>query len=113
MFYTYNQNNSGGKFRFVENRISHFVIIEAADGAEADERAQEIGIYFNGCADGRDCKCCGDRWYPSYDEGTEKPSVYGRPITESPLKIMTKRMVKNPKGFVHYKNGVVEPFGVD
>ena len=26
--------------------------------------AQQNGVYFNGVADGVDCDCCGDRWYP-------------------------------------------------
>ena len=31
---------------------------------DANDIAQGNGIYFNGVADGIDCDCCGDRWYP-------------------------------------------------
>lgn len=75
MFYTYNQNNSGGHFAYDEkDGISHYVIIEATDPDHANARARKIGLYFGG--DG-DCSCCGDRWNEasSYD-GHETPQIY-------------------------------------
>lgn len=30
-----------------------------------EHKAQGIGIYFDGCADNKDCECCGDRWWKS------------------------------------------------
>ena len=30
---------------------------------EADVVAESIGIYFDGVSAGKDCACCGDRWY--------------------------------------------------
>lgn len=85
MYYTFNQNNSGGSFRFDETHgITHFVIIEANSVSEACERAESIGIYFNGCEDGRDCDCCGDRWSTPWNEdGSEYPEVYGKNPRES------------------------------
>ena len=66
----------------VDERVSDYVLIQARNGAHADERAEEIGIYFNGVDDGMDCECCGDRWYPTKyadNKGDETPRVYNRP----------------------------------
>ena len=79
MFYTYRQNNSGGSFIGAMN-----VIVEADSAKEADEIAQENGVYFNGVSLGMDCGCCGDRWYPAWDDdGTEQPEIYGGIVEES------------------------------
>jgi len=60
-FFTYRQNNSGGSF--VENEhVNIFVIIEADSAKQADNKAKSIDIYFDGCENGTDCHCCGDRW---------------------------------------------------
>lgn len=87
-FYTYNQNNSGGSFTFDEQAgITHYVIVQAEDLDFAKFRAEKIGLYFNGCSSGRDCSCCGDRWYqPWSDDGTDSPEIYGSPVekTEKP-----------------------------
>jgi hypothetical protein len=65
VYWEFDQNNSGGSF--VENEeLAHRVIIEAYSSEEACSKATEIGIYFNGCDEGMDCPCCGDRWYPPY-----------------------------------------------
>ena len=73
-FYTFSQNNSGGRFRGPE-----YVIIEAGNAGEANRIAvEDADIYFDGCYKGIDCDCCGDRWHPAYeDEGTETPEIYG------------------------------------
>lgn len=76
-FWTFRQNNSGGSFDQNET-VSTFVIMEALDADDANCRAREIGIYFNGVEDGIDCDCCGDRWYPAYEEGFKNPEVYGK-----------------------------------
>jgi hypothetical protein len=81
MFFTYYQNNSGGSFVG-----PHFVIIEADSNSEADyiaENHPDSPIYFDGCENERDCECCGDRWYRTYDDGTEKPEIYGNTDLES------------------------------
>lgn len=63
-FYEFDQNNSGGSFDIDPAKgIGPSVYIEATDTAHANARAEELGIYFNGVADGRDCACCGDRWH--------------------------------------------------
>jgi hypothetical protein len=62
MYYKYTQNNSGGSF-ITNDKVAETVIIEAHSPLEANAIAEEIGIYFDGCATGEDCSCCGDRWY--------------------------------------------------
>lgn len=92
-WYTFIQNNSYGRFHYKpEEGIGYAVIVEATSAAHANERAEQIGLYFNGIRDGRDCACCGDRWYTVYtDAGEEFPMIYNtkvRPIKEGekPLK---------------------------
>lgn len=62
MFYGYNQNNSGGNFEVDEN-VCHRLYIEADNADDAYFIAQSKGVYFDGVQGGRDCPCCGDRWY--------------------------------------------------
>ena len=77
-FYCYNQNNSGGSF-ILDESVSHFVIIEAYSAKEANAKAEDVGIYFDGCSTGQDCRCCGDRWYaPWSDNGDATPMIYAK-----------------------------------
>jgi hypothetical protein len=69
-WYEYRQNNSGGHFAY-SDWVSNFVLIEASSVAKANSKAESIGIYFNGCAEGIDCDCCGDRWDEEYEAMTE------------------------------------------
>lgn len=73
-FYNFSQNNSGGNF-IDDNTISVNVLIEALDYKDANDRAENKGIYFNGCEDDRDCPCCGDRWCPK-SPYSEKINTY-------------------------------------
>lgn len=74
MFFEFRQNNSGGRFTFDAARgISVSVWVEADSKDEAVLKAEELGIYFDGVSEGRDCDCCGDRWYRPWDEGQEDP----------------------------------------
>lgn len=84
MFYTFSQNNSGGFFKR-DDSVREYVIIEADSAEQANERAEAVGIYFNGCATGSDCTCCGDRWSEQWDDedGTEMPSIYGTSVYET------------------------------
>ena len=55
MFYLFDQNNSGGNFHHdSSNGIGYRVIIEADSADQANEIAENIGIYFNGCYDDRE-----------------------------------------------------------
>ena len=58
MYYHYRQNNSGGSF-IVNSDVTVNVIIEADSADDANEKAKDIGIYFNGVDEGIDCPCCG------------------------------------------------------
>lgn len=65
-FFRFRQNNSGGSF--VQNdKVDVTVFVEAEDADAANERAESIGLYFDGCRVGRDCSCCGDRWYRAWE----------------------------------------------
>lgn len=103
-FYPYSQNNSGGSFSNSETKgISEYVIIEALNAEHANTRAEEIGLYFDGCDDGRDCSCCGDRWYKTDEsDGCDVPSIYGKPVAN-----MEKSHYKT-NCFVHYLDGNFE-----
>ena len=63
IFYHFHQNNSGG---FLVGPACE-VFIEANTAAEANAIALENGLYFDGCAKGMDCDCCGDRWYEAFE----------------------------------------------
>jgi hypothetical protein len=82
MFFTFDQNNSGG----VHKPPAIYVIVEAKDHEDANNRAEEHSLYFNGCDSDIDCSCCGDRWYRQWssEKGDDVPSVYGEPLTDSP-----------------------------
>ena len=60
-FYEFCQNNSGGFF-MVDDKVCHRLFIEAKTFADAVDKAEELGCYWNGVEEGIDCECCGDRW---------------------------------------------------
>lgn len=104
-FFTFDQNNSGGKFDvYLEEGISETVIIEAADYTQANDRAEEIGLYFDGCENGFDCECCGDRWSRAWgdDEGYDIPTLYGEDVYEA------KSGWYRDVVFIHYLDGKIE-----
>jgi hypothetical protein len=106
MFYEYGQNNSGG--RFIEPALH--VIIEADSTEEADSIAESKGLYFNGCEDGRDCDCCGDRWSPSWSKGDAEPMIYGKPASEYKDDWGFAKADKVPVVAIYYKDGREEVF---
>lgn len=110
MFYTFRQNNSFGRHDVdLKAGIALYVIVEAENADDANDRAQQIGVYFDGCERERDCPCCGDRWHPaSDDDAANVPSVYGAPITDPPA--FHSMSWTHPEGFVHYADGRVEAF---
>lgn len=116
MWFEFSQNNSGGSFD-IEPRygIGPRVWIEAENSDAACDRAENLGIYFNGCDSGQDCPCCGDRWYrPWREDGEDRPSVdlqydfnwhnevYVHPL-EGPFVVVN----------VDNYNQVLAPFGTD
>lgn len=71
-WYTFDQNNSGGFMVHDPDRgIGAEVHIQAPDIPSAMYRATEIGLYFHGVTRGRDCSCCGNRWYADWLEGMD------------------------------------------
>lgn len=58
-WYEFSQNNSGGEF-VVDSLVCHRVYVQAYSAAEANEKAEGLGIYFHGLGD---CECCGRRWH--------------------------------------------------
>ena len=77
MFFTFTQNNSGGSFI----GPAHYVVVEAPSAHVANALVIAHGLYFNGCEEGYDCECCGDRWHSVDDsDGTKYPQVYGEGI---------------------------------
>ena len=87
-FFIFDQNNSYGVFD-VNSKVSYHVIVEADTASDANDKAESIGIYFDGDddddADGADCPCCGPRWYMAYGEGKELPMHYSTVITNDML----------------------------
>jgi hypothetical protein len=63
-YFTYDQNNSGGSFSDYL-----WVIVEAPSSPVADSLACDFGpCYFDGCDEGMDCDCCGDRWHRAWSD---------------------------------------------
>lgn len=113
-FYEYRQNNSGGGFDFDGNAgISVHVIIEADSASEANDKAEEIGLYFDGEGD---CPCCGDRWYPASDwrRGEDRPTIYSTPIEDYDFygRLTFKWISDGPEAYVHFKDGLVQAYGL-
>lgn len=103
MFFTYNQNNSGGKWRYdAAAGISHFVIIEATSAAAANAEAESIGLYFDGAGD---CSCCGNRWDRiDSGDGKDAPMIYAQPVAEY-KPFLDIKWIDGFEAFVHYADG--------
>ena len=71
MFHTLRQNNSGGFF----TEPAVIVVVRADSEEEAYAIAERNGVYFDGCSTGKDCECCGDRWYRYTDETETLPEL--------------------------------------
>jgi len=109
-WYNFRQNNSGGSFTIM-NKVDVNVIVQAHSAHEANILAEEIGIYFDGCLDGLDCGCCGDRWSTTYESGgTDKPSIYGKSVGKySKTEVTTKN--SGEWGFDKNQGVKIYPYG--
>lgn len=114
--YEYGQNNSGGHHH-VDKTVSVLVYVEAKDAEEADRAAQyKAGIYFNGCDEGNDCPCCGDRWYEAYSPLSKKRVMFNLEVPSYTSKFKYnvgeyyQRWVKpgDPFCYIYYLNGDIE-----
>ncbi len=94
-FFHFDQNNSFGNFK---GPAKH-VVVEAENATDANVRAEELGLYFDGVHTGSDCPCCGDRWYRLWvsEEGDDVPKVYGAAVVFD--------FVGDPYVLVLYANG--------
>jgi len=73
MWYEFDQSNPGGSF---DSSMPRLILVEANNSDEANDRAESVGVYFDGADYGRDCSCCGDRWSRSWQgEGKETPTL--------------------------------------
>ena len=110
MFYRFDQNNSGGKFQN-DDMVTLHVIVEADSVKQANTRAEEIGLYFDGVDRGLDCACCGDRWSRQWpdDDGFERPTLYGYDPQDYKEGFAAKGA---PYCRVYYKDGSVKTYRV-
>jgi hypothetical protein len=106
-FYEWKQNNSGGVF-FVNENLSNRVVIEADTYEQAEAKAFDFGIYYEGCRDGRDCDCCGDRWYEGH-ELTES-CLEGKTLDEYLQWMADQYGWEDPDIIVHYADGTKKTF---
>lgn len=109
MFFAFHQNNSGGSFQ-CDDEVTEFVIIEAKNADHANSTAEFIGIYFDGCEQGIDCSCCGDRWYRTSDyQGTDQPLIYDKHPYEYKSMFIGKGY---EYCYVYYLDGIRDVFKV-
>lgn len=94
-FFEFHQNNSGGHF-WVTEEIGHRTFIQAKSPAEANEKALQIGIYFDGVSSGADCECCGNRFSEIWENDTG--------CLESEIKFSTYASTGDTM-VIHYANG--------
>lgn len=93
-FYTYRQNNSGGSWL----GPAKYVIVEGVDAEDANKRAQEKGLYFDGAGD---CSCCGSRWSEAHEsDGESEPKIY-----DEPAKSYTEECFSNETARIFYADG--------
>src|SRR5690606_3861210 len=84
-------NNSGGSFDYdPEQGITHYVYVEANNYREANARARDIGLYFDGSGD---CNCCGYRW----DDAGDWTDPETPPEPEAPFEIDELAVVRRNK----------------
>jgi hypothetical protein len=98
-FFIWNQNNSGGHF-VVDDNLTWRVVIEADTYKQAEYKALNLGIYYNGCDDGRDCSCCGDRWYNGSELDTENQT-----LVEYLQEYADEYGWESPSVIIHYADG--------
>ena len=98
-FFMWSQNDSGGRFH-VNDNLTWRVVIEADSYQQAEAKAFDLGVYYNGVEEGHDCDCCGDRWY----EGSEL-DVEGGPMLEHLQEYADEYGWESPSVIIHYADG--------
>jgi hypothetical protein len=113
-FYNFDQNNTGGSF-VVDNDLCHRLYIEAESADEATAIAEAMGVYFDGCDDGTDCECCGDRWYRLWtNDGITLPYKFGNETFDT-IEDYVQHIVDGwgwtmPDARIFYKDGTRKEF---
>lgn len=104
-FYTYLQEKTNGYFITNEQKgIGKVVIIEETSAERANNKAEQINLYFNGVELGIDSPYYGDRWYRCNEwNGEKEPMVNG-------LCVNDYRDTFKYDGYIHYINGTIENF---
>lgn len=109
LFWTFSQNNSGGRFytSLKDGIAAGGIIVEAESEDDAIARAESLGLYWNGADDdGPDCPCCGSRWSTPWDEGYPVPTVYGKALALFPYSEETEMSLHMWGTYVvHYMDG--------
>lgn len=102
LFYTFDQNNSGGYFDVdKENGIGHYIIIEAYSSDQANDIHERL-IENQSSS----CGCCGSRWYSCWEnDGQEMPMIYGEPVWQ---KVYNSWVASDPLAYIHYLDGRIE-----
>lgn len=104
MYFVFRQNNSGGGY--IGNKfISKITIIEADSPQQANERAQDIGIYFemdSPIEDWNDCESCGKRWDEVFDGFNTLQEAIRPGKSDCMVKVLTKRIFQEPLPRVEY-----------
>lgn len=113
-FYIFQQNNSGGRFKIDEKRgIGYLVAVEARNAKEANNKASDIGLYFDGFVNGLDCPCCGDRWSRVYEDKYDASNSVGELKERYSRDSYLKKEKDKLKSFIHYYDGKFEEFLFD
>ena len=63
--------------------------IWAHSAKQADAIAEQNGVYFDGCQEGLDCPCCGDRWSSAW--GVEPD------MDDAPVDVLVKHLTTETK----------------
>jgi hypothetical protein len=106
-FYEWSQNNSGGTF-YTDDKICHQIFIEADNYDEAEQKALDFGVYYNGVDDGYDCSCCGDRWVSGKEINLEKPWIKEDNIEDYAQYLANNYGWTKPDIRIFYKSGEVK-----
>lgn len=57
-WWMFTQNNPGGVYK----GPAMIVVVSADTAYQANDKVEDVGVYFDGVATYSDCECCGDRW---------------------------------------------------
>ncbi len=108
-WFHFSQNNSGGSF-VVDDKLASRLFVQEENADRAVSFAENLGVYFDGVNQGRDCPCCGDRWY--------YPHIINFPLRYSEMNIFETveeyaQFMANeygwttPDAYIYYKNGQI------